>query len=165
MYVLSTEIIDVNIENNAVKVKKARKRLRGRQITFQTPLKELNNFVSSIRQFGFESYIGTAYIEQYVIEPKTTNSILMEFSKEAVVTSNTCIKTESSSETDQVLAALLSDWIDFIFLFDDSKFGIYADHDEYCTFYSRKSMELSNLKIHMSSSGFKHVPGYERSFS
>ena len=45
-------------------------------------------------------------------------------------------------EARELLQALLSEWIDFLFVPIPERFLIYADHDEYITFLAHHRVEL-----------------------
>ena len=60
-----------------------------------------------------------------------------------------------------LLHAIFSDWVDFIFVPEPKSFAIYADHDEYTTFFAHTRSNLNRV-VNALSDGFKTVPEYER---
>jgi hypothetical protein len=62
----------------------------------------------------------------------------------------------------ELLEAALSDWIDFIFVPTPKPFVIYADHDEFTTFYANTKSNLNPVVEALSARGFKRVQDYER---
>ncbi len=61
----------------------------------------------------------------------------------------------------ELLEAVLSDWIDFIFVGTPDELAIYADHDECTTFYVRQEATLDDLVKRLAAAGFEPVPNYE----
>jgi hypothetical protein len=57
---------------------------------------------------------------------------------------------------------LLGDWVDFVFVPTPEVVAIYADHDEYTTFYTRDNTTLKNLASGLEKSGFEAVRDYTR---
>jgi hypothetical protein len=56
----------------------------------------------------------------------------------------------------------MADWIDFLFVPSPEDFAIYADHDEYTTFYAVDSNTLHTLCTQLCSSGFERVSSFRR---
>ena len=65
-------------------------------------------------------------------------------------------------ETHRLLIASFSDWVDFWFVPQPKSFAIYADHDEYTTFYASTKSNLARVVTPLLENGFKEVPGFER---
>jgi hypothetical protein len=65
-------------------------------------------------------------------------------------------------EVTALLEAALSDWLDFLFVPTPEPFVIYADHDEYTTFYAGTRSNLDRVVEALSAKGFAKVPDYER---
>jgi hypothetical protein len=61
-----------------------------------------------------------------------------------------------------LLLAVFSDWVDFIFVPEPKSFGIYADHDEFTTFFAHTRSNLNRVVKPLAEGGFKMIPDYER---
>jgi hypothetical protein len=61
-----------------------------------------------------------------------------------------------------LLAAMLSDWIDFAFVPSPPIFAMYADHDEYLTIYVPSESGLRDFVHHLEAKGFRFVDDYVR---
>ncbi len=46
------------------------------------------------------------------------------------------LRAKGQQNVAELLEAMLGDWIDFVFVPTTESFAIYADHDEYTTFYT-----------------------------
>ncbi|HWY57306.1 MAG TPA: hypothetical protein VNZ03_22770 [Terriglobales bacterium] len=64
-----------------------------------------------------------------------------------------------------MLQAALGDWVDFVFVPSPEVFVIYADHDEYTTFYSQDGATLKNVASGLEESGLEAVLDYTRGSS
>jgi hypothetical protein len=134
------------------------------QHTFQTPLKSLRPFVSTIVSAKEPLRAGSVTLDQVVFEPKNWMSLLAkhslppEYGRESTVTAG------STDEVEQLLEAALSDWLDFLFRPTPKPFVIYADHDEFTTFYANTKSNLNGVVEALSQKGFKLVTGFERVF-
>ena len=69
---------------------------------------------------------------------------------------------EERLEIEELLRAALSDWVDFLFVPTPEPFVIYADHDEYTTFYAQDRSNLSQVTEALLAQGFEQIAGYER---
>jgi len=65
-------------------------------------------------------------------------------------------------EIEELLNAALSDWVDFIFVPAPKPFVIYADHDEYTTFYANTGSNLNRVAEPLLTQGFEEVSEYQR---
>jgi hypothetical protein len=72
------------------------------------------------------------------------------------------LEAHGEKETAELLEAALGDWVDFVFLPVPESIAIYADHDEYVTFYAKDESLLSTLKLELIRAGFKPIEAYER---
>ena len=72
------------------------------------------------------------------------------------------VTAEGQREAEALLAAVLGDWIDFLFVPAPKPFVIYADHDEYATFYANTKSNLNRVAQALSAKGVEAVPNYER---
>ena len=63
----------------------------------------------------------------------------------------------------EVREAVLSEWIDFLLVPMPESFVIYADHDEYTTFFARREEQLSGVVEALTAARFREVD-YVRTF-
>ena len=67
------------------------------------------------------------------------------------------IEAQGAAEARELLAAVLSEWIDFLLVPKPARFMIYADHDEYVTFLARRKARLSGVVNALTAAGFRSV--------
>ena len=79
---------------------------------------------------------GIMTIDEYVFEPKTLNAFLADRSICETITHAVSLEAESKQAFEALLRVTLADWIDFLFIPSPKRFAVYADHDEYITFYA-----------------------------
>jgi hypothetical protein len=132
------------------------------QRTFQTPLRNLPTFVTTIVSAAQPLKGGSLTVEQAVFEPNHLNGLLTNYSIPSKCEHGLSLIVAGSQETEMLLLAVLSDWIDFLFIPDPKPFVIYADHDEYTTFYAQTRSNLNRVINALSGQGFDPVPNYER---
>lgn len=65
-------------------------------------------------------------------------------------------------EVEDLLQAAFTDWFDFVFVPTPKPFVIYADHDEYTTFYANTRSNLNRVLTTMSAQGFDQIPEHTR---
>ena len=65
-------------------------------------------------------------------------------------------------ESEALLEAALGDWVDFIFVPEPRSFAIYADHDEFTTFFAQNRSNLNRVVQALSGEGFKLESEYQR---
>jgi hypothetical protein len=156
--------VDMTIGTTDGILKKFRRNPSRFQRTFATPLPQLDKFVAAILSVEDQFEEATLIIDEVVFEPKTINGLLQ---KHAI--STTC-RNESSfvaigmAEIHELLQAALKDWVDFFFITKPKAVIIYADHDEYTTFFANTKGNLSRMADELLSKGFKEVLGYQRTF-
>src|SRR5207249_3956710 len=126
------------------------------------PLKSLQPFVATITP-AHEPF-GAAYItiDEVVFEPKHLLDLLAKNSLPARYGRDVTFVASGNEEVQALLQAALSDWIDFIFVPTPKPFAIYADHDEYTTFYANTKSNLSRVTDALSRQGFEKIKDYGR---
>ena len=134
------------------------------QATFQTPLKDLERFVSTFISAHQFIQNGCMTIDDYIFEPKTLNAFLAQHSVSAVLTHGVSLEADGQQQVKALLRATLADWIDFLFIPFPKRFAIYADHDEYTTFYANTKGNLSKIVHALKEKRFEQVDDYERTF-
>jgi hypothetical protein len=132
------------------------------QQTFQTPLKNLRKFVTTIVLAIQPFEAGRLTIEQVVFEPKHLISLLTSCTIPPRYEHGLSVTAVGRQEAEALLQAGLSDWIDFIFVPEPKPFVIYADHDEFTTFYAHTRSDLNQVVTALLAQGFEPVLNYER---
>ena len=132
------------------------------QQTFNTPLRNLSPFVATITSAHGLFVAASITIDEAVFEPKHLLDLLVKNSLPARYGRDVTFVASSNEEVQALLQAALSDWIDFIFIPTPKPFVIYADHDEYTTFYANTRSNLSRVTDALSRQGFKIIKDYER---
>ncbi|PYV99331.1 MAG: hypothetical protein DMG89_08255 [Acidobacteria bacterium] len=134
------------------------------QKTFKTPLKELNRFIATfLARFSFEK--GTLSTHQVVFEPKHLLQLLRNNSVTVSDHYRWTIVAAGKEDIADLLQAALDDWVDFTFVPCPEVVAIYADHDEYTTFYTRDDATLNSLTSSLEAAGFETVLSYSRGCS
>ena len=134
------------------------------QQTFETPLKNLQSFVSTILLSDEPLRGGNLTIDRVVFEPRDLNAMLARYSIPPRCERGLRLTAVGPHETEELLRVVLSEWIDFLFVPDPRFFAIYADHDEYTTFYADNRASLERIVKALSNGGFKAKPEYQRRF-
>jgi hypothetical protein len=132
------------------------------QRTLRTPVKNLQPFVSAILSSASPLQTACVTIEQAVFEPKHLTEMLTRHSVPLQYKKGTSVTAEGEQEIEELLRAALSDWMDFLFIPTPKPFVIYADHDEYATFYANSRSNLNRVTDALLTEGFDEVPGYQR---
>lgn len=135
------------------------------QVTFATPLKQLDAFVSAIlgHDGEFESAIVT--IDEIVFDAKNLNGLLSANSLSAELSHDYSISVDGKASVRELLKTALSDWIDFAFVPMPKPFVIFADHDEFATFYANTKSNLNQAKQSLLANGFREILDYQRQLS
>lgn len=131
------------------------------QQTFITPEKNLETFVAEIVSAS-PCQSGCLTIDQIIFEPKNLVNLFNVYSIPLQYGHGWSITAEGPTEVEAVLYAALRDSVDFTFVPKPSPFGIFADHDEYTTFYAHTRANLNRVVEALSLQGFKTVPDYQR---
>jgi hypothetical protein len=131
------------------------------QLTFKTPLRDLSRFVSTfLAAFSLERAAFST--DLVVFEPE---NLLKLFAGESLQPENCWnfnLPVEGQRGVLELLEAALGDWVDFSFVPTPESFAIYADHDEYTTFYVNGESDLAELATDLKNAGFESVAGYTR---
>jgi hypothetical protein len=143
-------------------LKKFRRTAWKYQQTFLTPMDDLRSFVAAIVSANEQTKSGCVTIEQAVFEPTNLLKLLARHSMPPRYARGISLTAAGQQETETLLRAIFSDWIDFIFVPEPRSFAIYADHDEYTTFFAHTRSNLNQVVTTLADKGFKVVPDYER---
>jgi hypothetical protein len=132
------------------------------QKTFRTPLKKLPAFVADILVVPGAVGDGIVTIESTVFTPVNLGALLGLHSLAMPSTPDQGIKAANSAEVSDLLEAAFGDAIDFWFVPNPKTFAIYADHDEYVTFFANKKAALTAQFEALLSHGVIGIENYER---
>ena len=131
------------------------------QQTFKTPLKDLNRFVTTfLAPFSLDN--GAMSTDEVVFEPKDLLDLLAKHSLSVEDQYHLTIRAVGQQAVANLLQAALGDWVDFVFVTSPEVFAIYADHDEYTTFYTPDDVTLKKVVSALEKSGFDAVLDYTR---
>ncbi len=142
-------------------VKQFRKKAWRFQQTFLTPLNDLQAFVKIILS-GQKLQGASLTIEQAVFEPKHLIDLMTNHSIPPRYSRGICLTAQDVEEVASLLQAALSDWVDFVFIPEPKPFAIFADRDEYTTFFANTRSNLNSVVAGLSAQGFKTIRDYER---
>ena len=152
----------MNLLENPAALKKFRRTAWKFQQTFETPLKDLKRFVSTIDQAAGPWRSASITIELVVFDPThlidlmNANSIPPRYQRGVSITA------AGQEEIEALLEAALGDWVDFIFVPEPKSFAIYADHDEFTTFFAQNRSNLNRVVQALAGQGFKLEKEYRR---
>jgi len=133
------------------------------QQTFLTPLRNLQPFVATIVSARERTEAGIVTLDSIVFEPKNLNALLAAHSLPPSLQWESSIEATGHEEAAALLRAALSDSVDFWFVPKPKPFVIYADHDEYTTFFASSKSNLNGVVEPLLRQKFQPVD-YERSF-
>ena len=97
-----------------------------------------------------------------VFEPKHVQSFLASQRLPPSLQRESSIEVVGQQQVGALLEAALGDWVDFWFVPTPKPFVIYADHDEYTTFFANSKSNLNGIVGPLVKQGFETVE-YERS--
>lgn len=143
-------------------LKKCLRTLPIHQKTFQTPLEELDRYVSTIVGSVPDLSYGELLIASYAFKPEKFNRTLSEFGFDETARAGLVIELESGSEIQDILKAAFTEWIDFVFTSKPKTIRLYADHDECSTFYGSSKSNLNKVVQRLQAAEFSEVTGYVR---
>jgi hypothetical protein len=129
------------------------------QQTFQTPLKDLARFVDVIMSELPEIQRAQAVFDQVVFEPRY--ELVPLYAKYSLPQKwhgdDLIIEAQGATEVNELLRAVLSEWIDFLFVPNPKRLVIYADHDEYITFLAHRKQQLNGVVNALTAAKFRAV--------
>ena len=105
---------------------------------------------------------GRVTIDEVVFEPKHLKALLSEYSLSADFGHDLSLVAAGHDQVAALLRAALADWVDFLFVPTPKPFLIYADHDEYSTFYANTTSNLNRVVHALSEKGFEKIQNYRR---
>jgi hypothetical protein len=131
------------------------------QGTFKTPLNNLQPFVATILSLTSPE-TACVTIERAVFEPKHWVELLTRYSLPPRYGNGASVTAVGRQEMEELLHAALTDWLDFIFDPTPQAFVVYADHDEYTTFYANDRANLDSVVEALLAGGFEQIANYRR---
>jgi hypothetical protein len=153
----------MNVSETASALKKIREAPWKFQQTFKTPLNNLRPFVATtISAAAAETACVT--IDQAVFEPKHLVDLLTRHSLPTRYGKGTSVTAIGRQEMEELLRAAFTDWLDFVFVPSPKPFVIYADHDEYTTFYANTRSNINRVVEALLVQGFERISEYKRLF-
>jgi hypothetical protein len=155
----------MRIAESSGTLKKFRRTAWEFQQTFQTPLDDLSRFVDVIALQVPRIEGAHAVFDKVVFEPR--EELLDLFAKYSLphkwYVDELTIEARGPTEVRELLWAVLSEWIDFLFVPTPKQFVIYADHDEYITFLAHQKAQLSVVVGALTAAKYRAVE-YVRKF-
>ena len=153
--------MDDSITNGALK--RLRKTPWRFQQTFRTPLKQLQPFVATIIGAIPSIQSATLTLHKMAFDPEHLIKLTKQNPLDAARDTEWSVTAENAEEAHLLLHAALTDWVDFAFVPSPKPFVIYADHDEYTTFFANTKSNLNRVVQALCSEGFDTVD-YFRTF-
>src|SRR5690606_15934957 len=154
----------MTISNTPGAIKKFKRTAWSCQTTFATPLKKLDVFVPAIFSSLEPIKEASITIDGYAFEPKNLIALMSKYSLVGNLQRDTSLTVVDPSKVQELLRIAFSDWCDFLFVPVLKLFVIYADHDEYATFYANTQSNLERIRSSLLLKGFEEIRNYERKF-
>ncbi len=126
------------------------------QATFLTPLKDLPRFISLVTPFLGELQSARFRIDLVVFDPQNLTQLTPDVELCQGTFHGDTIEVEGADNCLHVLQLALSDWVDFLFTPDPATMQIYADHDEYITFFTDDKQTLKRIVKELSAAGYQN---------
>jgi hypothetical protein len=126
------------------------------QQTFQTPLQQLKPFVAMICEAVEDLQRGELIIEGFAFGPDKLAAFAQP-SSIALLKRDGVLTATGPEALNELLFHALSDWLDFAFIPTPKPFVIYADHDEFITFFANSKANLNRVTIPLKQQDFKEV--------
>ncbi|MBL9173946.1 MAG: hypothetical protein JNL10_10465 [Verrucomicrobiales bacterium] len=134
------------------------------QATFSTPLRKLGDFSSTILSSLGDVREGILVIDSVVFEPRHLIDLLQRNGLAGEVARDRSITAVGPRELGELLEAALGDWVDFALVPSPKPFVLYADHDEFTTFFANTKSNLNGVVQPLAARGFREVVGFAREF-
>src|SRR5688572_26511077 len=127
----------MTISNTPGAIKKFKRATWSCQTTFVTPLKKLDVFVPAIFSHLVPIREASVIIDGFAFEPKNLLGLMTRNMLSEKLQRDTSLTVVDPHKVKELLRTALSDWLDFAFVPVLKLFVIYADHDEYVTFFAQ----------------------------
>ncbi|MGA3067479.1 MAG: hypothetical protein ABSF29_11605 [Tepidisphaeraceae bacterium] len=137
------------------------------QQTFRTPLKNLQPFVAGILSCIQPIQKAIVTFDKVIFEPRNLNALIARKSIAAKSRDSSPYLHDWSlscggEDAAELLTVALQDWLDFLFVPTPKPFVIFADHDEYSTFFAVTKSHLNRVVSTLADGGFRLVHEYQR---
>ena len=130
--------------------------------TFQTPLDDLQGFVATIVTAYRPLADATLTSDQVVFDADQLKNLVGQDASSTLFQRDASIFSTNPEEVPALLVSAFSDWIDFLFVPRPKPFVIYADHDEWVTFYGNTKSNLNRIVLPLKSAGYKLITDWRR---
>jgi hypothetical protein len=154
----------MTISNTPGAIKKFKRTSWSCQMTFATPLKKLDVFVPAIFSHLKPIKEASITVDSYAFEPKNLLALMSKHMISEQLSRDTLLTAVGPDKVQELLRTAFSDWMNFVFIPVLKLFVIYADHDEYTTFYANTKSNLERIRRSLLAKGFEEVRNYERNF-
>jgi len=132
------------------------------QQTFRTPFRSLPSFCAAIPGSLDQPEFGAIFIDSVVKRSANLEALLFQHRLPNALRHDSSISAETNAELQSLLTAALGDWVDFLFVPSPKPFVLYADHDEYSTFFANSKSKLNLVRAALTGHGFTSVENYRR---
>ena len=145
-------------------LKQLRKAFWKFQQTFQTPASgpSLRSFVSTFVSATPSPGVGSFTIGQAIVFADHLMAFFAKNSLAQISKSGTTVKTTNRDEAEGLLIAAFSDPVDFLYAPEKKPFVLYADHDQFATFFAQTRSNLNRIVDVLLGNRFKQIPDYQR---
>lgn len=133
------------------------------QQTILTPQKQVDAFVATILTVG-STESSCLTLDKIVFEPRNMGSLLARYEILDNLKSGISVTASTRDECSVLLQAALRDGVDFAFVPIPKSFALYADHDQFATFFAHKRAGLSHIVKALTDLQFRSIPDYIRRF-
>ena len=132
------------------------------QVTFQTPIDDLDLFVGAILNLEPTIEQGALTVDEIVFDQDQLRVLIPTAPDSLLIGRDFCFEAESRLEVHALLMAAFAEWTDFLFEPTLKPFVMYADHDEYATFYANSKGIISRISDNLTKAGVRQVADYQR---
>lgn len=136
---------------------------RHQQTIERRPVDELRRFVSIIVRAGSRQIEQAVLTIDNVVFGTERMAGLIGAQEQSMGRESTIIA-ETADDVETLLVAALMDGPDFIFVPTPRPFVIYADHDDWITFYANTTSHLNGIVRPLAEAGFRLVKDWRREF-
>ncbi|MGH9561401.1 MAG: hypothetical protein ACRD3S_08095, partial [Terracidiphilus sp.] len=119
-----------------------------------------------VRTLLIASPVEAGYLatDQVVFEPDNLLKLMAKHSIQVKNVWQLACEAQGGESIAELLEAALGDWVDFCFVSVPASIAIYADHDEYVTFYAGDESTLVKITSRLEEAAFSPVADYVRPY-